>query len=153
MWKPEGSEEKTMRDLEKLRQWVMSFPRWEDESLLYIDYTGAVPGNVGLYPAGLEEVSRTEDVLGNVTVLCRYRFSLYRVSSGQEDGTINALWLMDFQNWVRDQSLRGLAPAFGDDPAKEQIRAEKGRLKNGSQTGTGVYCVELTAEFVKVYEI
>ena len=141
-----------MTDLEKVRQWVQTFPKWEEGNLLYIDYTGAVPGNAGLFPVGLEEVSRTEDVLGNVAVHCRYQFSLYRVTTGQEDNTANAQWLMAFQDWVREQSVQRLAPAFGDEPSRERIRAEKGRLKDGSQTGTGVYAVQITAEFMKHYE-
>lgn len=142
-----------MKDLEKVRQWVQTFPQWEEGNLLYIDFTGAMPGNAGLFPAGLEEVSRTEDVLGNVTVQCRYQFSLYRVVTGQEDNTVNAHWMMDFQNWVREQSVLHLAPTFGDIPARERIRAEKGKLKDSSQVGTGVYVVQLTAEFVKEYHV
>ena len=138
-----------MTELKKMRRWVQTFPQWKED--LYIDYTGAVPGNAGLFPVGMEEVGRREDVLGNVTVSCRCRFTLYRVTTGQADNTGNAQWLLAFQNWVREQSTLGLAPTFGDEPAREHLRAEKGRLKNASQTGTGVYAVELTAEFVKKY--
>ncbi len=140
-----------MEALESVRQWVQTFPQWEEGNLLYIDYTAAVPGNTGLFPLGLEEVGRTADILGGVTVRCRYRFSLYRVTTGQDDGTETAGWLLAFQNWVQEQSARGLAPVFGDDPARETLRAEKGRLKQAGQTGTGIYCVELIAEFVKIY--
>lgn len=139
-----------MENLEKLKQWVVTFPQWEDGHLLYIDYTGAVPGNAGLFPQGLEELERRQDVVGNRTVRCRCRFSLYRVT-GRENGEENARWLTDFQNWVQSQSLQGLAPTFGDDPRQERLWAQKGRLKDGSQTGTGVYSVELTAEFVRIY--
>lgn len=140
-----------MTNIEKVRQWVQTFPQWEEGNLLYIDYTAAVPGNSGLFPMGLEEVGRTADILGGVTVRCRYRFSLYRVTTGQEDNARNAAWLMAFQNWVQSQSAQGLAPVFGHDPAREQLRAEKGRLQNASQTGTGIYCVDLVAEFVKKF--
>lgn len=140
-----------MNALEKVRQWVQTFPKWEAGSLLYIDHTAAVPGNTGLYPMGMEVVQTHEDILGGITARCRYRFSLYRVTASQEDREEDALWLMEFQAWVQQQSLMGLAPTFGDEPAREQIRAEKGRLKEGSQTGTGVYAVELIAEFVKKY--
>ena len=138
-----------MEILEKVRRWVQTFPKWEEQ--LHIDYTGAVPGNAGLFPAGLEEIRRVEDVLGNVTVFCRCRFTLYRVTTGQTDNENNAQWLLAFQDWVQQQSASGLAPTFGDEPNREQIRAEKGKLKNASQTGTGIYAVELTAEFVKKY--
>ena len=138
--------------LEKVRGWVQTFPEWE-EGQLHIDYTGAAPGNTGLFPVGVEEVARREDVLGNVTVSCRCGFLLYRVTTGQEDNEKNAAWLLQFQDWVREQSALGLAPTFGDVPAQERIRAEKGRLKNASQVGTAIYSVELTAEFVKKYNV
>lgn len=140
-----------MTDLEKVRQWVLTYPQWGADTRLYIDYTDAVPGNSGLFPAGLEEVARREDVLGNVTVQCRYRFSLHRVAAGQEDREADAQWLMEFQKWVQQQSGAGLAPKFGDVPEKEWIRAEKGKLQEVSQVGTGTYAVTLTAEFIKNY--
>jgi len=139
-----------MTDLEKLRQWLVTYPKW-DEAQLHIDYTDALPGNLGLYPAGLEEVSRREDVLGGITVKNRYHFALYRVAAKQEDNEANALWLLEFQKWVQSQSTAGLAPHFGDEPKQERLRAEKGKLKEASQTGTGIYVVTLTAEFIKYY--
>ena len=140
-----------MTDLEKVQQWLLTYPQWEEGGLLYVDYTDAVPGNAGLYPNGLEEISRKTDVLGNVTVQNRYHFALYRVVTATEDNTGSAQWLLEFQKWVQSQSAAGLAPQFGDEPAQEWIRAEKGKLKEVSQTGTGTYVVTLTAEFVKYY--
>lgn len=140
-----------MTDLEKVRQWVLTYPQWGEDTLLHIDHTDAVPGNSGLFPAGLEEVARREDVLGNVTVQCRYRFRLHRVAAEQEDRAADAQWLMEFQKWVQQQSGAGLAPKFGDVPEKEWIRAEKGKLQEVSQVGTGTYAVTLTAEFIKNY--
>ena len=140
-----------MNALEKVRQWVQTFPKWEEGQLLYIDYTAAVPGNTGLYPMGMKVLGSQEDILGGVTVRCCYQFALYRVVSGQEDRDADAEWLLAFQEWVQQQSVLGYAPTFGDVPGQETIRAEKGRLKEGSQAGTGIYCVELTAEFVKKY--
>ena len=134
-----------MTDLEKVRQWAFSYPKWSAGEALYIDYTDAAPANSGLYPAGLEEVSRHTDILGTVTVRCRYRFSLYRVVAAQDDGIDNAQWLMDFQQWVQQQSAAGLTPKFGDAPEQEWIRAEKGKLQQVSQAGTGTYAVTLTA--------
>ena len=53
MWKPEeseeASEEASMTDLEKVRQWLLSYPKWEEGGVLYVDHTDAVPGNGGLY--------------------------------------------------------------------------------------------------------
>ena len=140
-----------MTELEKLKQWLLSYPNWDAGQLLYIDYTDAVPGNVGLFPKGLEEIGRSEDILGRKTVTCRLRFALYRVTASREDRAADAAWLLDFQNWVQTQSAFGLAPQFGDVPGRERIRAEKGVLKKADQTGTGTYAVVLTAEFAKIY--
>ena len=138
-----------MTDLEKVRQWLLSYPKWEEGGVLYVDHTDAVPGNGGLYPLGLEELSCREDLLGNVTVQCRLRFTFYRVTAGQDQ--THAQWLLDFQQWVQQQSAAGLAPKFGDERHKERLRAEKGKLSEASQTGTGTYAVTLTAEFIKYY--
>ena len=138
-----------MTALEKMVQWLKTFPLWKDD--LYIDDLGAAPSNTGLYPGGLEEVSRREDVLGNVTVVCRLHFLLYRRTARQQDNGENSRWLLQLQDWVQQQSAAGLAPVFGDDPKKERIRAEKGKLQEASQTGTGKYAVSITAEFEKHY--
>lgn len=141
-----------MDALEKLKQWLLTWPRWSCGSM-YVDYTDAAAENTGVYPCGMEELGRTEDLLGNVTLQCRYRFTIYWVTSGQHDGSLHAQWLLDFQNWVQQQSVAGLAPCFGDIPAREWVRAEKGKLQEASQTGTGVYTLMLTAEFMKQYEV
>ena len=138
-----------MTDLEKLRQWLLTCPHWEDT--LLVDFTEGTPGNAGLFPNGLEEVGRQEDVLGNLQIACRYSFQLRRQTPGQSDGTANAQWLLDFQNWVQQPSAAGLTPRFGDVPSREKMQAQKGSLQEVSQTGT--YIVTLIADFMKVYEV
>ena len=133
-----------MTDLEKLRQWLMTYPGWEGP--LHIQSAGPAPGSSGLYPQGMEELSRREDVLGNVTVSCRSRYLLYRVAGPEE-----ADWLEDFQHWVCRQSAEKTAPTFGDVPEGERLWAQKGRLEDASQPGLGRYAVELVAEFIKQY--
>ena len=137
--------------LDKVRQWVTGFPLWEAGNLLYIDHTDAVPGSMGFFPGGLEVVSAKADVLGGVKMTCRCHFALYRVGNADGDGA-DARWLEAFQSWVLEQTARGLAPVFGDEPAMERIAAEKGALKDRNQPGTGIYMVKLTATFVKNYE-
>lgn len=139
-----------MNELEKLRKWLLTYPQWGESGLIYVDYTDAVPG-LGLFPAGLEELSRKADVLGNVTVKCRYNFALYRVTAAQEDKTEDAQWLLGLQQWVQQQSIAGLAPQFGNVPGAERLRAQKGKLKEASRAGTATYVVMLTADFTKIY--
>lgn len=141
-----------MQDLEKISRWLSTFPQWDSEAL-YIDYTDGSPGNSGLFPLGMEEISRKEDVLGNVTARCRYRFSLYRVAAQQEDGEKNARWLLEFQRWVQQQDAARLAPQFGDEPVQEHVWAERGKLSKIPQPGSGVYGVTLIADFIKHYEV
>ena len=136
-----------MTDLEKMQQWLQTYPGWEDS--LQMDITEPTPGNAGLFCEGLEERARQADILGNLQITCRYRFTLYRRVS-REEGAKNARWLLDFQNWVQRQSALGLTPRFGDIPHLERMEAQKGMLKDRVQTG--LYGVTLTAEFTRIYE-
>ena len=57
-----------MTALEKIREWLRSYPGFDILSAFQVDYTSEVPGCGGLFPAGLVELSRRRDILGNVTV-------------------------------------------------------------------------------------
>ena len=133
-----------MTDMEKLQQWLQTFPRWS--GTLSVDWLEEAPDHTGLYPKGLKELGRKEDVLGNVRVRCRYTFALRRAAGPGQD---NAQWLMDLQHWVQEQSARGLVPRFGDEDA--QIRAYDGQLDKRSPMGSEHYTVKLTVDFTKLY--
>ena len=134
-----------MTDLEKIQEFLQTYPGWEDT--LQADVTEPAPGNAGLFCEGLEERGRQADVLGNLQVACRYRFTLCRRVSRDSDA---AQWLLDFQNWVQRQSALGLGPRFGDIPYLEQLQAQRGILKDRGQTG--LYAVTLIANFTRIYE-
>ena len=136
-----------MTDLEKMQQWLQTYPGWQDS--LQVDCAEPAPGNAGLFCEGLEERARQADVLGNLQIACRYRFTLYRRVS-RDNGAADARWLLDFQNWVQSQSALMLAPHFGDVPHLERMQAQKGALRDCGQTG--LYAVTLTADFTKAYE-
>ena len=140
-----------MTILERVRQWLQTYPQWEDT--LTVDMIPAGTDAAGLFPGGVEERSRKEDILGNRQVQCRMRFILRRQVSAEEDNESHAAWLLDFQQWVSLQSLAGLTPQLGDVPAWEQMRAEKGSLQKISPTGIGTYTVTITANFIKLYEV
>ena len=129
-----------MSALDKLQVWLSTYPRWETSQT-----------NICVLPKRMEETSRREDVLGNTLVGCRYYATLFWEMAGQGDDGKNAERLLDFQNWVQGQSVSGLAPRFGDVPAREKIRAEKGGLTPGAQIVT--YTLTLIADFMKVYEV
>lgn len=130
--------------LEKITGWLQTFPLWEGE--LAVDSIEPIPGSVGIFPRGVEELSRREDVLGNVELRNRLELMLYRVSDG--DAQQAAAWLLALQEWINGQSAAGLAPQLGDVPGEERLFARQGRLSAPAQTGTGRYAVKITAEYV-----
>ena len=146
-----------MSDLEKIRKWVSSYPGADRVRDMKVDYFSQHPDNGSIDPSGLIEVSRTEDILGNVTVENQYNFAMYFVflkDPGDDQGaTENADWLMDFQRWVQEQSFRKKSPTFGDDPARETARAQNGALYAADEEGTAIYSVQLSFNFIKNYEV
>lgn len=131
-----------MSDLEKIREWIRTWPGVERLQGISVDYYGAIPDNGSIAPSGLVEISRSEDILGDVTVENQYNFGLYFVlakAPEDDDGsTDNAEWVMDFQQWVQEQSIRHLTPTFGDEPQKERIQAQNGAIIDADEEGTAV---------------
>ena len=144
-----------MSDLTKIREWISGYPETEMLQRMWIDYYPAQPENGSIPPAGLTEISRTEDVLGNVTAENQYNFGLYCVlTKTADDGdAANAEWLMNLQQWVQEQSIRHLAPTFGNEPKTERIQAQNGALYATNEDGTATYFVRLTVNFKKLYEV
>ena len=146
-----------MTDLERIKNWISTFPGYDILGSFQVDYTDRIPSNGGIFPSGLVEISRTEDILGNTTVKNQYNFGLYYVfpkDPGDDAGAkINADWIMDFQMWVQEQSVRRLAPTFGDEPRTERIQAQNGVLYAADEEGTATYMVQLSVNFTKKYEV
>lgn len=146
-----------MTDLERVRQWLATYPGTAPVRELKVDYFSPNPDNGSIDPSGLTEVSRTTDIMGNVTVENQYNFALYFVllkSPGDDEGaTDNAALLMDFQRWVQEQSIRKLVPVFGDDPDLETAKAQNGALYAADEEGTAIYTVQLSINFIKNYEV
>lgn len=146
-----------MTDLEKMRKWIETFPRITAALELQVDYYAAKPENSSIAPSGLQEISRKADILGNIIVENQYNFALYFAfpkSPGDDAGaTENAEWLLDFQQWVQEQSIRRLAPTFGDEPKTETIKAQNGEIINADPDGIGLYTVILSINFTRKYEV
>ena len=142
-------------DLDRLKAWIGTYPGHDILGSFSVDYTDQIPGNGGIFPGGLLEIGRKSDILGNMTVRNQYNFGLYYVlTKSPEDlqgAEANAEWLMDFQRWVQDQSVRHLAPTFGDEPRQEQITAQNGSLYGADEEGTAMYMVQLSVKFTKHY--
>ena len=146
-----------MSALERIKAWIATYPGHNILERFQVDYTDRIPGGGGIFPSGLVEVSRNEDLLGNVTVKNQYNFGLYYVflkDPGDDTGAqLNADWIMDFQMWVQEQSVRHMAPVFGDDPDSERIQAQNGVLYEADEEGTATYMVQLSVSFTKDYEV
>lgn len=146
-----------MSDLERLKDWLNTFPGAGELAGMRIDYTDSLPGCFGVFPAGLEEAERAENLWGDVTVSCRYNFALYVVfakAPGDDAAAlVNADWVMDFQRWVQAQSVAGLAPRFGNiEQNRETIKAQNGELYEADAEGLAMYMVQLQAAFKTFYE-
>lgn len=144
-----------MSALEKMVNWIKKYPGCDILREFQIDFVDHVPNVGSLAPSGLVEVGRRKDICGNVFVTNQYNFGLYcsfTKAPGDDIGaTINADWIMDFQEWVQEQSVLRLAPVFGDMPKSEHIIAQNGVLYDASEEGTATYMVQLSVQFVKEF--
>ncbi len=141
-----------MTDLERLKAWLATYPGAGQISAMQVDYTDRLPGQFGVFPAGLVELSRHENILGDVTVKNQYNFALYAVFAKSPGDDVaaqgNADWVMDLQRWVQAQSAAGKAPTFGTvDTAHETMTAQNGALFEADGEGTALYMVQLAAAF------
>ena len=145
-----------MTALEKIREWIGTYPDFDILNEFKVDYMDRVPMNGGIFPAGLVEVSRSSDIVGNVTVTNQYNFSLYycflKAPGDSVGAEINADWISGFQEWVQEQSATGQAPIFGDVPREERVSAQNGVLYAAYEEGTATYMVQLSVQFTRLYK-
>lgn len=143
-----------MTDLKRIKEWIRTYPNHSIINDFQVDYTDRIPNNGGIFPSGLVEISRRRDILGNITVSNQLNFGLYYVfeksSSDDVGATYNADWIMDFQRWIQEQSAAGAAPAFGDEPRTESIKAQNGELYGAEAEGTAMYMVQLSVNYTKI---
>lgn len=142
--------------LEKMREFIAAYPDFDILGTFSVDYTDNVPDNGGLFPTGLVEISRSTDITGyTYEVVNQYNFALYTMlakAPGDDVGaTFNAEWQMGFQEWVQEQSARGLAPAFGDKPRLEVITAQNGQLYSADAEGTALYMIQISVTYIKEF--
>lgn len=135
-----------MTNLQKMQQWLQTYPGWEGIPIS-IDFTYATPVGLGLYSRGREEVGGKEDILGRKEFRCRFRF-LLQLNRFAPDGAGD---VASFQEWVAQQSAAGLTPRFGDAPEQEKMTSKLQQVKQHPNSGTELQAVELTAEFIKIY--
>ncbi|MEG1752530.1 MAG: hypothetical protein RR234_01320 [Christensenella sp.] len=144
-----------MTDLEKIRKWLATYPKFDILGKLQVDYVDKVAAISSLAPNGLEEIEGKEDILGNTTITNQYNFALYAVFEKPPDddtrATYNADWVMDFQKWVQEQSAKKLVPLFGNTEEKETAKAQNGMLIEQEDEGIAVYIVQLSITYKTFY--
>lgn len=146
-----------MTGLEQVRTWLKSYPGMDRLTDLRVDAVGAGAGSGGLFPQGITELERKEDILGNVEVLNQYQFQLTcvfaRPEGDDEAAAANETWLQDLQTWVQERSARGQVPQPGGGAYSASAKAEKGMLKGMGADGTATYTVALTIKTKERYEV
>lgn len=144
--------------LARLREWLATYPGYDLRGNMMVDWLDKIPGSKSLRPGGLVEVSRAEDILGNVTVSNQYNFGLYiaveKAPGDGEGAAYNASWVLDFQRWVQAQSVAHMAPTFGNiDQLQETVKAQNGELYDTNEEGVGLYVIALSVSFKERYEV
>ena len=129
-----------MEVLKCIQAWLAEY---SGLSGILVDKTLSVPGSCGLYPLGQEQKKYIEDITGGVRAVCTAAFALRRKDLLGSDA---AGWLLDLQDWVRQQSHAGLAPRLGHNT---RVRAQKGKLVQSGGAGTATYEVQLIFEYEK----
>ena len=146
-----------MSDITRIRTWLMTYPGASNMSDMRVDFTDALPGQFGVFPAGLVETGRRKDIVGDTIVSNQYNFAVYSIfekAPGDDVGALaNAEWVADFQKWVQEQSVTGQAPKFGNiNTNRETITAQNGALYDADGEGLAMYVVQLAAAFQTLYE-
>ena len=67
----------TRTDLQRLIDWLKTYTGYNILGNFQVDYTDQIPSNGAVFPQGLQEVERTETILGDVTLTNQYNFGLY----------------------------------------------------------------------------
>ena len=130
-----------MEQLKAIKELLLAFPQWGEQALAVDAYTQ--PEGCGLFPLGLQVLSRREDVQGNTRLRLRQSFLLRRVCYGTREASA---WLLSFQQWLLEQPTEALEAVFG---SHLQLWAELGKQVSSKQPGIGIYEVKIHAQYEK----
>lgn len=140
--------------IQKLRDFIASYPKIDRFGEAHIDWTDAEAGNYGIMPTGESVIRRVSDVTGFMTVYKQYNISLYAMEFTIDDivRLETSGWLEEFTEWIEEQSALGLAPTLGDNPTDEYMTAQNGMLFELSDNGrTGRYQIQIQSFYEKHY--
>lgn len=122
----------------RIRNWLQTYPQMGQVQL---DQTPRL-GGCGMYPRGVTELWRRQDVAGNTRVRLRERYYLETIR--QDTLEENAQWLQRLSRWVREQNLAGKGPALGD---QQQVSFAAGKAERAPSPGLSRYSGELIVEY------
>lgn len=136
--------------VQTMAKWIEIFPGWQGAPV-QLGKLCQQTGSIGLFTGGIQVLEEKRDILGSRKEYCRHSFVLrFNAPAFDRDGfTI----LVDFQHWVQQQNALGLAPRLGDIPEQCRIRASKGKQERTDGAGAATYSVELTVDYIKLYEV
>lgn len=134
---------------EKLISWLKTCP--QIKGAVYVDCLPPVPGAVGLFPLGTEQLHVAEDVLGNRQIQLRTRLMLCTHEAVSKQ--VLATFMSAFCRWVQEQWAMGKTPTFGDLPKRERLYAEQEKKQKTGAGGINRYGVRLTLEYTKIYNL
>ena len=130
--------------MEVLKTWLSTWPGWGDTQLT-MGQLQLLPNRAGLFLMDRQQKSWQKDLQGNVECLLRLGFRLLLCGDWSQR-------LPQLQNWIEEQSARGLAPVFGCRPHRERILQGQGRLEKIPLPGLPLYRLDLWVEFTKYWE-
>ena len=136
---------------EQLLQWLARCPALTGIDLRVDDLPPAA-GTGALFPKGVEQTDRWQNLLGQVTARQKMqlvlRLNLPFVPGDANLSAQTARRLLELQAWVAEQSAAGFAPQLGNaDPVQETLTAGAARLEQANDEGSAVYTVTLTAHY------
>jgi len=119
---------------------------------LQVDYLPPAAGCGALFPRGIQQRERRQNVLGETVSRLRMELALrLNLAFIPGDGALaaqTAQRLLALQNWASEQSAAGLAPKFGNtETDRETLRAGAAQLEGASDEGSAVYTVTFTADY------
>ena len=122
----------------RIKNWLQTCPQM---GKVQLDRTPRM-GGCGMYPRGTTELWQRQDVAGNTHIRCRDRYELETLRQDMLEE--NAQWLQSLSEWVREQSISGKTPVFGE---QQQIRFTAGRMEKAPAPGMSRYSGELIVEY------
>lgn len=141
-----------MEILERLRQWLLTYPGWGGYRLT-VGCTDGTPGSAGLFLTGMEELERQADLQGNSLVRNRLRLLLRRNGPPPDGQGEDSGWQLELAAWIRQQSIAGTVPQLGCIADGQRMQVKQGKLARVQGQTLAVYETELLLDYWEYWEV